>query len=188
MTSRILLVRHGRSAIKHDGRWMPISGVKTYEYAYNAAGILDHDAPPPELIAAASAADVIATSHFPRALASVRRLAPGRDPQVSPLLCEIEIDPPALPTRLPIEAWDAISFAQWTYRLWRGVDREEVRRARAAAEWLEMHAGGGRTVCAVTHGGFRRILDVELLRRGWSVAAGRRSHDNWSSWIYSLSR
>ena len=163
---------------------MPITGVKTYEDAYNAAGILDDDAPPTALTEAAARADVLATSHYVRALASVRRLASAREPEVSPLLCEIAIDPPALPVRLPIEVWDAISFVQWTYRLWRRVDREEVRRARAAVDWLEQHATGGRTVCAVTHGGFRRILDVELLRRGWSAAPGARTHENWSSWTY----
>lgn len=163
---------------------MPITGVKTYEDAYNAAGILDDDAPPTELIETAARADVLATSHYVRALASVRRLASAREPEVSPLLCEIAIDPPALPVRLPIAVWDAISFVQWTYRLWRRVDREEVRRARTAVDWLEQHAAGSRTVCAVTHGGFRRLLDVELRRRGWSAASSPRTHENWSSWTY----
>jgi broad specificity phosphatase PhoE len=184
VTSRILLVRHGRSAIQHDGRWMPITGVKTYEDAYNAAGILDDDAPPTALTEAAARADVLATSHYVRALASVRRLASAREPDVSPLLCEIAIDPPALPVRLPIEVWDAISFVQWTCRLCLRADREEVRHPPPAVDWLEQHATGGRTVCAVTHGGFRRILDVELLRRGWSATPGARTHENWSSWTY----
>lgn len=167
---------------------MHVTEVKAYERAYNAASIVDTDVPPHQVVAAASSADVVACSHFERAIASVRRLAPHREPVITPLLCEIELDPPALPGRLPIEVWDAISFAQWTYRLWRRLDREEMRRARSAVEWLEARAAGGRTVCAVTHGGFRRLLHAELIRRGWFMAEERRSHDNWSSWSYAAGR
>lgn len=50
-TPRIVLVRHGRSAHVHDGRWMTPDGVRDFERAYNVAGIRDDDAPPSELIA-----------------------------------------------------------------------------------------------------------------------------------------
>jgi hypothetical protein len=164
---------------------MHSTGIRTYEDAYNVAGILAHDVPPSSVTTQAASADVIAVSHMARAIESARRLAPDREPLVSPLLCELAIDPPALPLRLPIEVWDALSFAQWTYRLWRKVDRDETRRARDAAGWLENHAAGGRTVLAITHGGFRRILDAELLRRRWMRSTGRRGHENWSNWSYA---
>ena len=62
------------------------AGVRDFERAYNAAGILDDDVPPPELIRVAAGAHVIAASDLPRAIASARRIAPARDPDVTPLL------------------------------------------------------------------------------------------------------
>lgn len=185
MTARIFLVRHGRSSMAHDRRWMTCDGVRGYEDAYNAAGIREDDAPPADLVAAAAAADVIAASHLVRAIASAQRIAPDREPAISELLCELYLDPPRWKSiRLPIEVWDAISFAQWSWRLWRRVERNEVRRAREAVHWLEQHALPTRTVLAITHGGFRRILDHQLRDRGWRVLSARRTHRNWSSWQY----
>src|SRR6185503_9821431 len=105
---RIVLVRHGRSAHVHDGRWMTPHGVRDFEHAYNVAGIRDDDAPPSELIALTAKAHVLAASDLPRAIASARRLAADRDLAISPLLREIELEPPSwIPMPLPIEAWDA---------------------------------------------------------------------------------
>lgn len=164
---------------------MTRDGVRAYEDAYNDAGIREDDVLPAHLVAAASTAHVVAASHLVRAMASARRIAPDREPAISELLCELFLDPPEWKrVRLPIHIWDAISFCQWSWRLWRRVEHEEMRRARAAAEWLETHALPARTVLAITHGGFRRILDVELLDRGWRRLSSRRTHENWSSWEY----
>lgn len=186
MTPRIHLVRHGRSAHVHDGRWMRAGGVSGFESAYNAAGIRTDDAPPAELLGAANAAHVIAASDLPRAIASAQRLAPGRELAVSPLLREIELEPPRwIPIPLPIEVWDVFSHLQWTYRLMIGADHEYVRRANDAADWLVARAGSSSAVVAVTHGGFRRIIADRLVARGWSAGEGRRSYANWSTWSYA---
>ena len=185
MTARILLVRHGRSAHVHDGRWMHSAGVRDFESAYNAAGILDHDAPPPELIRVAGDAHVIAASDLPRAIASARRIAPARDPDVTPLLREFELEPPRWMPRLPMQVWEVLSHVQWSYRLLRGGPHDSIRRANDAAEWLAQRAADSATVVAVTHGGFRRLVASRLEARGWRAGPERRSYANWSIWSYS---
>ena len=188
MTARILLVRHGRSAHVHDGRWMRRDEVHDFEDAYDAASILDHDAPPPELVSVAGIADVIAASDLPRAIASARRLAPTREPDVTPLLREFRLEPWHWLPRLPIEAWDAISHLQWSYRMIRNVPHDAITRAGNAVEWLVHRAPESATVVAVTHGGFRRLVANRLEAGGWRRGAERRGYANWSVWSYSRDR
>jgi len=184
VTARILLVRHGRSAHVHDGRWMRGPGVHDFESAYDAAGILEHDAPPSELIRVAADAQVIAASDLPRAIASARRIAPTRDPDVTPLLREIKLEPALWLPRLPIEVWEAMSHVQWSYRLLRG-GHDSIQRSNDAAEWLAERAADSATVVAVTHGGFRRLVARRLEVHGWRAGPEPRSYANWSIWSYS---
>ena len=164
---------------------MHAAGVHDYENAYDAAGILDDDAPPPELIRVAEAAQVVAASDLPRAIASARRIAPARDPDVTPLLREFRLEPAEWMPRLPMQVWDVFSHVQWSYRLLRGTPHDVVRRADLAAEWLAQRAVDSATVVAVTHGGFRRIVASRLEARGWRSGSERRSFANWSVWSYS---
>lgn len=167
---------------------MHAADVRRYESAYNAAGILDADAPPADLLTAASSAHIIAASDLPRAIASARRLAPKRELALSPLLREIELEPPQwVSFRLPIAAWDIFSYVQWTSRLLAATDHESARRATAAVEWLLDRAETSQTVLAVTHGGFRRLLDARFRALGWALAPGRKSYANWSTWAYTRS-
>src|SRR5437868_3854532 len=66
-------------------------------------------------------------------------------------------------------------------------DHEYVRRADAAADWLEREARTSAMIVAVTHGGFRRILAARLVARGWHAQApqGPQRHANWSYWELS---
>jgi broad specificity phosphatase PhoE len=186
VTKRILLVRHGRSAHVHDGAWMPANRVRDYERGYNAAGILSEDAPPTHLVDTATRSDTLVASDLRRAIESARRLAPGRDPVILPLLREIDLEPPRwIPMSLPIAAWDALSFAQWSYRLSVDADHEFVRRADAASDWLVERAKNAMSVVAVTHGGFRRILARRLEVRGWRAAGRDLGHANWSAWSFT---
>jgi broad specificity phosphatase PhoE len=185
------LVRHGHSAFVHDGRWMNPDDVARFDREYDARGIRDDSLPPPALIETAAQAAVIAASDLPRAIASARRLAPGREPDVSPLLREIELETsPWMPrvARLPVVAWDAINFARWSYRLLTQSDHAFVRRADAAVDWLLERMNGDSTVLVITHGGFRRLLDARLIARGWLRVPGPLSYANWSSWSYRATR
>jgi len=183
--AEIHLVRHGRSAIVHDGEWMSADRVGDYEDAYDAVGIAEDSHPPARLLELASGAEVIAASDLLRAVRSAERLAPGTPPVIRPELRELRLEPPLwLPARLPIAAWDVMSAAQWTYRLTLRVEHEFVRRADAAARWLMAETAPGRTVLAVTHGGIRRLIDQRLRDYGCQLVAGRRSFENWSCWSY----
>lgn len=185
MTTRILLVRHGRSAHLHDGRWMHAHRVRDFEHSYDAAGILEDDVPPPELVEVATRAETLVASDLRRAVESARRIAPGRDPIVLPLFREIALEPPRwVPIPLPIAGWDAISFAQWSYRLTVGADHDFVRRADLAADWLVGRAANGENVVAVTHGAFRRIVARRLEARGWHADGRRLGYANWSVWSF----
>jgi broad specificity phosphatase PhoE len=183
----IHLVRHAKSAYVHHGRWMDIGGLDKFEADYNAAGIRDDSVPSKELIETAAQADIIAASDMLRAILSAKRLVPARDPDVSPLLREIFIDPPRwVPVRLPIHYWDLYNYAKWSFRLRLALDHEEVRRARQAVDWLLERARGPKTLVAITHGGFRRILDAQLLAHGCQRVPGPLSYRNWSTWSYTI--
>jgi broad specificity phosphatase PhoE len=186
-SARIVLVRHGKSAHVHDGRWYRHHEVKQFESAYDAAGIRDDSHPSSELKALAAKADVLCASDMIRAIASAQRLAPGRQVAVSPLIREIKLEPPSwIPFNLPLDVWDSFSAAQWTYRLAVGANNEFTDRAVMGVDWLVAHASGTRTVVAVTHGGFRRILAHRLLARRWQAAAPNRSFENWSAWEFTF--
>jgi hypothetical protein len=182
----IHLVRHARVNYRHPERWINAAGVMRFEDGYNAAPIHDDSHPPAELIDVAAMADVLAASDMSRAIASAQRLAPGRQPDVSPLLREITLQPPAwIRIPLPIVAWDLFSHAQVSSYLWRLADHEFVRRGEQATDWLLQRATGAAQVVAITHGGFRRILDHRLVARGWKRAVGVRTYENWSVWSYT---
>ena len=181
----IHLVRHGRSALVHDGRWLGWSDVHGYEDAYDGAGIRDDDRPGEDLQALVGGNPLIVASDLPRAVASAQRLTPERDIEISPLLREIRLEPPRwVPVQLPIQVWDVFSHAQWSYRLLSNADHEYVRRAGEAVDWLIGHAARTTNVVAVTHAGFRRILDAKLVSRGWRPLSTQRSYAHWSVWSY----
>ena len=170
----------------HDGRWLPADRVRDYERGYDRAGIRGDDRPPPDLLAIAARADLLATSDLIRAVESARRLAPGREPVVSPLLREIELDPPRwIPMPLPLALWDALNFARWSLRLAVGADHAFVRRADRAADWLIERTADAASVVAVTHGGFRRLVARRLAARGWRADAKRLGYGHWSAWPFT---
>ena len=184
MPSRIHLVRHGVSAHVHDGTWMNAEGARRFTALYDAAGIRDED-PPADVIAAARNADVLAASTLPRARESVRRLDARREPLVTPLLCEIDLQAPFLfPFRLPIDTWDAVDYVLNGYRIRRRLPVPELLRAREATDWLLSRVGENATLLAVTHGGIRRFLWATLVDRGWKPEFTRKTYHNWSVWSF----
>src|SRR5690348_9027149 len=185
----ILLIRHGRSSYKHDGRWLGAADVAAFEDAYDAAGIRDDSTPPPALRAAVADAGVVCASDMTRAIDSARRLVPEREILTSPLLREIRLEPPRwIPFRLPMATWDAFSHWQWSYRLF--VDgrsnsaHEFMRRADAATDWLESHVRQSASVAVVMHAGFRRLVAAKLVARGWRHGRSKRGYENWSAWEF----
>jgi broad specificity phosphatase PhoE len=182
---RVLLVRHGRSAHEHDGSWIDADRARQFEDRYDAAPIRTDDAPPGSLLETARLAQVILASDLPRAITSAHTLAPHREPITSPLLRELRFDLPSWAPRLPLNTWDALHYLMWTARLFVGAESAETQRARRAAEWVDSFAASAALTVAVTHGGFRRLLAVQLARRGWIAERGLRRYHNWSVWAFT---
>jgi broad specificity phosphatase PhoE len=185
---QIVLIRHGRSAHVHTG-WIDVHGFRRWREAYEAAGILPSEAPPPELCALAARTGAVAASDTPRAVQSARLLAPDRQVLVTPLLRELELAPPALPgLRLPLAGWAVAVGVRWLYfRFTSGqhVSAAELDRARDAAEWLAGLAQQHGSVAAVTHASFRGLVGGTLAASGWQGVTARRRYHHWSVWTYT---
>ncbi len=183
---RIALVRHARSAHVHTG-WIDATGFEAWREAYEAAGIREDERVPGHLSQLARRADWLIASDAPRAIATARLLAPGREITVSPLLRELDLESPNLGgLRLPLTAW---AFAVGGRILLQTLRRQdpsaaEAARVHSAAAWLEDLAARHSLVVAVTHGAFRRQLSARLLQTGWQAEAGRRSVRHWSAWLF----
>jgi broad specificity phosphatase PhoE len=184
--SRLLLIRHGRSAHADRWGWVDAAGVRRWLEAYDAAGISPADLPPPALARLTAKAEFLVSSDVERAIASAERLADGRPVLHSPLLREAPVDVPALPVRLPLGLWAACIHLRWGYGVFRGQEppREEQRRATAAAKWLGRLAREGSPIVVVTHGVFRRLLADRLLASGWERDGLHRSYRHWSAWSF----
>lgn len=184
--SRIALVRHGRSAYVHAG-WIDTAGFRAWRAAYEAADILEDERVPADLERLAASADLVLASDAPRATASARRLAPGREIVASPLLRELDLEAPNLGgLPLPLAAW---ALAVGVRTLFLTLRRQypsapEVARIDRAAAWLEELSAQNFLTVAVTHASFRGQLSRLLLQKGWQAEPGRRSLQPWSSWFF----
>ena len=187
LSSRIMLVRHGRSAHVLRERWIDAAGVHRWRDDYDAAGIHDASTPPPTLLSDAARADLVIASDLARAVASAARLAAGREVRIQPLLREYALDIPTwLPARWPLTMWAVAIHVQWLTRAARGISVApgERQRVGAAADWLEDVMRQHRHVVVVTHGVFRGLLGAELTTRGWTPARRISGYRHWSVWNY----
>jgi broad specificity phosphatase PhoE len=190
--SRIVLVRHGRSAHVAT-RWLDRDGVRAWHAAYDLAGLAPGERPPESLVALARGAGRIVASDLPRAASSARLLAgEGREPEPTPRLRETALEtaerplPRVFGLRLPLIAWAIVFGLRWLASrllgtLPPGVDDAALRRADETAEWLAALARHDGTIVVVTHANFRAILVRALERRGWR-GPERRPIGVWSAW------
>jgi broad specificity phosphatase PhoE len=188
VADEIVLVRHGRSAHVHAG-WIDLQGFHRWREAYEAAGIVVGETPPPELRALAERAGAVIASNAPRAIESARLLAPEREVITSPLLREMDLSPPALQGwRLPLIGWALAFGIRWLLHPMTSrphATPAEIDRAREAARWLIGIAEAPGPVVAVTHATFRGLLARALADEGWScVTRTWRSH-HWSAWSFT---
>ena len=61
----------------------------------------------------------------------------------------------------------------------------EIRQFKGDKLDVVTHAANESSVVAVTHAGFRRILDARMVSRGWHRVLTEQSYANWSTWPYS---
>jgi broad specificity phosphatase PhoE len=186
---RLLLVRHGRSALAPQWRPLDRDGVQRWRVAYDAAGIAPVDRPPAGLVAEVAGAGLVATSDLLRARDSAARLAPDRVVLVSPLFREVPLPLPGWgPRRAPLALWEALIHAQWAADLARrrALPPEAAAQVREAAAWCRASCTAPEPVAGpvvvVTHGVFRRFLTGALVAAGWRAARGRRSYAHRSAW------
>ncbi|HYC91343.1 MAG TPA: hypothetical protein VEO54_19130 [Thermoanaerobaculia bacterium] len=152
-------------------------GFLRWREAYERAGILESEIAPPALCELARNAKHLVASNAPRAIASAEKLAPGREVLVTPLVRELELAPPRLfGLKWPGMVW-MLAFAI------RGLKptAEEAARVREAAKLLH-HLGDA---VVVTHGAVRPAIARELVKLGWTLGKGRRSH-HWSAWTLTM--
>ncbi len=184
--ARIALVRHARSSHVHTG-WIDASGFRAWRDAYEAAGIQEDERVPADLAELAGGADLVLSSNAARAIATARRLAPGKEIVVSPLLRELDLEGPSLGAlRLPLLGW-AVAVGCRTLLL--NLRRQypppsEATRIDDAAAWLEDLAARHPLIVAVTHASFRRRLSDRLMQSGWRAEPGRRTLRHWSAWVF----
>jgi broad specificity phosphatase PhoE len=183
--TRILLVRHGRSAHRERSR-VDRDGVAKWLEAYDRAGLDPNDAPPAQLRELARHAFVV-TSDVTRARESAALLSDNAI--ASPLLRETQLPLPSFGRlRLPMRVWSIAIGVLWIWRMRRGDPtlRAELERAREAAKWLIALAAEHETVLAITHGAVRRYVANALLGQGWTCLDPRRKKwAEWSAWELS---
>jgi broad specificity phosphatase PhoE len=187
--SRILLVRHGRSAHVHRAGWIDHRGFARWHSAYELAGLTSGELPPPALRELAASADAIVASDILRARESALLVANERPVTTSELLREVDLIVPRCGgLRLPMRVWGLVIGARWLYARRRSdaLLAESDARAEEAAVWLEGESRAA-TVLALTHGAVRRLIADALIARGWSCAYPRR--DKWGHWsVWEMSR
>ncbi|HVG23396.1 MAG TPA: hypothetical protein VND45_04520 [Thermoanaerobaculia bacterium] len=174
---RITLIRHGRSAHVHTG-WLDFDGFLRWREAYERAAILGSEVAPPALFALAREAKTIIASDAPRAIVSARRLAGDREIVITPLVRELELNPPRL------GGWKFPGIVWMVAFVIRGLDPTAEERARVEEAARMLHAREGDTI-VVTHGAVRPALARALVRRGWTQHGSRRSH-HWSAWTLTM--
>jgi len=184
--SRIALVRHARSAHVHSG-WIDAAGFRAWREAYEAAGIVAGERAPADLEQLAASAGLVLSSDAPRATASARLLAPGREIIVSPLLRELDLESPNLGgLPLPLAAWALAVGVRALFLTFRREypSAQEAARVSQAATWLEELSVQHPLTVVVTHASFRRQLSSRLAQNGWQAEPGRRSLQHWSAWLF----
>lgn len=182
----ITLARHGRPNADRTVR-LAAGGYREWWAEYDRVELHPSEAPPPEVIAAARAADILIASGLPRALATARMAAPEREIAIDRDFIEAPLPPPPLPRFMQLKppTWGVLSRIAW----WLGYTAgEESRptaeaRAEAGADKLVALTRGGQSVMVFAHGWFNRMLRPALMRRGY-VCVQDGGDAYWSFRVY----
>lgn len=174
-------MRHGRPDVPRNPLIMDREQFNRFLDAYDEAGLSETECLRlSQVYADYPLPDILIASDLPRALATARLLARGRDVVVSPLFREIPVRLPDPTTnflrgRWPSEVW-------WTYLRYHWFRNQEpegrvlsIRRAREAMQLITDHRQPGSHIAVVSHAAFL-LLMINLLQRDHRVGGRRLPH------------
>ena len=167
--AQLVLVRHGKPALSRDMH-IDWRAYHSWWAAYGESGLAETEAPPRELAALASGADVIVASPLPRALQTAQALCNGLEIIADERFVEAPLPSPPIPfLHLTPTLWGVLSRVLW----WLGYSgtgesRKHAKiRASSAADRLIELAQGRELVVLCAHGWFNRMVRKVLRQRGW---------------------
>ena len=175
------VMRHGRPDVPRNPVFMDRQQFNRFLDAYDDAGLSEAERTRlSHVYSGYPVPDTIIASDLPRALATARLFARGREVIVSPLLREIPVRLPEPTTtflrgRWPSEVW-------WTYLRFHWFRNQapegrilSTRRATEAIQLINEHRQPGTRIAVVSHAAFL-LLMVNLLQGDHQVGGRRLPH------------
>jgi len=165
----ITLARHGPVDVSWDSR-IPGGKFASFAEGFRAAGIVPTSEPPSVPSQGAREAHTLICSDLPRAVESMRLIAPGRDYLQEAIFREAEVPTPFRASiTLRAATWAVLARVLWYMRKWPGTEspREAQERAKRAADVLEALAAQNGSVFLLGHGYFNAAIMRQLRRRRW---------------------
>jgi len=181
---QIVLVRHGKPRI--DSSRISAENLGSWAAAYKRASIDPALPPPSKARELAEAAAYTLSSDLPRAVESLRALAPARSAPAERIYREAGL--PRLPASrfaLDPQLWALVSRVGW-FLGFSGSTESAARarvRARSACQELTALAAAHGSVLLVGHGIFNGLIAWELLSTGWRGPLWP-SGSYWSAAVY----
>ena len=184
---RIILVRHGRSALRVP-KQVASDALRSTARRYDEAGIRATPRPPKELRQHARSVAVIVCSDTRRAIESVRALDGTREPLIDAVFREagLPLRVP-VPVRLSFDAWIVIGRIAWFLGWSAGGESLAMARRRAskAVRRLTKLSTQHQSVMLVGHGVFNALIAFELRRDGWNGPLWSPRTAHWTFATYA---
>lgn len=185
---QIALVRHGKPLADHSRASR--HDIESWLEAYDRAGIDPAYPPPFRLRAIAAASEYVLSSDLPRAVESLRTLAPEIEAPAESLFREASLPGlAALPMGFGPSFEGLVTRAGWLLG-WSPVTErfsDARRRARAAARELSALAEAHDSVMLVGHGIFNTLIARAIRAAGWDGPKWPTG-TYWSSAVYRKRR
>lgn len=164
----IVIVRHGKPQGDRKARVTWREYIEWWK-GYDAAGLVEGEAPPQALRDLGQQADTIFSSTLRRACETAAAVAGGRPVVSDPIFVEAPLPPPPIFGRRKPRRWGVYARIYWWLGGSRGGEtrREAEQRAEAAAATLAARALRGENVVVCAHGWFNRMMRPVLLSWGW---------------------
>lgn len=191
-TGAITLVRHGEPALSRRVK-LDWRGYRDWWAAYDRAGLLEGQLPPPVLHDFAREARYIYASPLPRSVQTARAVCQGHGFVELPQLVEAPLPPPRLPSFVKFTpnswGWGFVARAWWWFVDTPGQEtrREAQKRAKDMALFLTDKAREGGDVLVLAHGYFNLMISLELKKMGF-IQTLEQGFKYWGCRRYELKK